>query len=208
MTMTMTQLTNVTRDCPRCECTHNCQLGDNPDWLAFLWQSFLLSFTTSERGKEAKQEYQKDESYASIIHIYCLCQSETAMFYICFLFWIHSSKNWQAAAHSRWDLQCIILDMFLILSFGFLCLWPAAAHSRWEGQYDKCIAGGGGADTGRFLCSASSNCSALLFLYFSVLLFHIYHRRTQVYCKSGGSPHPPLLTFCPTSMLILIHIHA
>ena len=36
MTMTMTQETNLTRDCPRCECTHNCQLGDNPDWLAFL----------------------------------------------------------------------------------------------------------------------------------------------------------------------------
>ena len=97
-------------------------------------------------------------------------------------------------------MQCIILDMFLILSFGFLCLWPAAAHSRWEGQYDKCIAGGEGQTLADF--------SALLFLYFSVLLFHIYHRRTQVYCKSGGSPQPPLLTFCPTSMLILIHIHA
>ena len=36
MTMTMTQETPLTRDCPRCECTHNCQLGDNPDWLAFL----------------------------------------------------------------------------------------------------------------------------------------------------------------------------
>ena len=100
-------------------------------------------------------------------------------------------------------MQCIVLDMFLILSFGFLCLWPAAAHSRWEGQYDKCIAGGGGADTGRFLCSA-------LFVFLCSSLSHLSpkNRGVLLYRKRGRSPHPPLLTFCPASMLLLIHIHA
>ena len=60
------------------------------------------------------------------------------------------------------------------------------------------------------LCFFKLLCTALF--YFSVLRFHISHQRTQVYCcivrERGRSPHPPLLTFCPASMLLLIHIHA
>ena len=60
------------------------------------------------------------------------------------------------------------------------------------------------------LCFFKMLCTALF--YFSVLRFHISHQRTQVYCcivrERGRSPHPPLLTFCPASMLILIQIHA
>ena len=134
----------------------------------------------------------------------------------CFIFVsyfeIISSKNWPVAAHSRWDLECIILDMFLILSFGFLCLWPAAAHSRWEGQYDKCIAGGGGADTGRFLCSASSKCSALLFfisLFFAFTFLTREHKCIVVLLERGVGAHTPhFLLFALASMLILIQIHA
>ena len=100
-------------------------------------------------------------------------------------------------------MQCIVLDMFLILSFGFLCLWSAAAHSRWEGQYDKCIAGGGGADTGRFLCSA-------LFVFLCSSLSHFSPKNSCVllYCKRGRSPPPHFLLFALASMLILIQIHA
>ena len=86
-------------------------------------------------------------------------------------------------------MQCIVLDMFLILSFGFLCLWPAAAHSRWEGQYDKCIAGGGGADTGRFLCSA-------LFVFLCSSLSHLSPKNTSV-LQEWWEPTTPTSYFLP-----------
>ena len=98
--------------------------------------------------------------------------------------------------------------------FGFISSrnWPAAAHSRWEGQYDKCIAGGGGADTGRFLCSASSNCSALLFfisLFFAFTFLTREHKCIVVLLERGVGAHTPhFLLFALASMLILIQIHA
>ena len=141
----------------------------------------------------------------------------------CFIFVSYfefiNSRNWPAAAHSRWYLQCIVLDMFLILSFGFLCLWSAAAHSRWEEQYDKCIAGGGGADTGRFLCSASSNCSARLFfisLFFAFTFLTREHKCIVVLLERGvGAYTPHFLLFAQhpclyssKSMLIPILFHS
>ena len=105
--------------------------------------------------------------------------------------------------------------------FGFISSrnWPAAAHSRWEGQYDKCIAGGGGADTGRFLCSASSNCSALLFfisLFFAFTFLTREHKCIVVLLERGvGAYTPHFLLFAQhpclyssKSMLIPVLFHS
>ena len=118
----------------------------------------------------------------------------------CFIFASYfefiSSKNWPAAAHSWWDLQCIVsyFKFWVLMPLAGCCSFPVGG-AIWQVY---CRRGRGRHWQISLLCFFKMLCTALF--YFSVLRFHISHQRTQVYCcivrERGRSPHPPLLTFC------------
>ena len=186
--MTMTRETNVSRDCPRCECTHNCQLGDNPDWLAFLWQFFaviehktkvmqaLFIFTVSVNLRQqcfifaSYFEFIAAKTGRPVLIPGGICNAMHCSGYVSyFKFWV-------------------------LVPLAGCCSFPVGG-AIWQVY---CRRGRGRHWQISLLCFFKVLCTALF--YFSVLRFHISHQRTQVYCcivrEGGRSLHPPLLTFC------------
>ena len=198
----LTQETHFPRDCPRCECTHNCQLGDNPDWLAFLWQSFCCHWTPQKGEKrpdkniKRRRKLCKHYSYLLSLSIW-----DSNVLYLLLILNSSAAETGRPllipsgicnAMHCSGYVSYFKFWVFVPLAG--CCSFPVGG-AIWQVY---CRRGRGRHWQISLLCFFKMLCTALF--YFSVLRFHISHQRTQVYCcivrERGRSPHPPLFTFC------------